>query len=116
MIKLLFLLMILFNSIFASNYGELLFNGNCITCHSEVKRISAPSLSEIKKNYISAFPKEADFVKYMTEWVLKPDETTSVMKFAIDEFKLMPELGYDKYTLEEISKYIYRTDFSKQQK
>lgn len=116
MIKLLFLLMLIFTNNFASNYGELLFNGNCITCHFQTKKISAPSLLEVKKNYINAFPKKEDFVKYMTLWVLKPNVTTSIMQDSIKEFELMPELGYEKYTLEEIAKYIYETDFNKQQK
>lgn len=116
MIKLFVLLILIFNSIFASNYGELLFNGNCITCHFKTKDISAPSIVEVKNLYISAFPKEQDFVKYMASWILKPNSDTSIMQQSIDKFKLMPELGYDKYTLEEIAKYIYRTDFNKQQK
>ena len=111
--KLLLLFILLLNNTYASNYGELLFNGNCITCHLKTKKVSAPSIKEVKKNYINAFPKEKDFVQYMSKWVLQPNITTSVMKYAIEEFELMPELGYDKYTLEEISKYIYRTDFSR---
>lgn len=116
MIKLLLLLILLFTNILASNYGELLFNGNCVTCHLKTKKTSAPSVLEIKKNYINAFPKKEDFIKNMTLWVLKPNESTSIMQQSIDEFKLMPELGYEKYTLEEIAKYIYETDFNKQQK
>ncbi len=49
----------------------------------------------------------------MTTWVLKPSEQMSIMQHSIDEFELMPELAYDEYTLREISKYIYKTDFSK---
>ncbi len=112
--KLLVLLMLLWHNIYASNYGELLFNGNCITCHFKTEKNSAPSIAEIKKNYINAFPKEESFIKYMSLWVLKPNTNTSIMQHSIDEFELMPELGYEKYTLEEIAKYIYRTDFSKQ--
>lgn len=114
--KLLILLMITFNSIFAMNYGELLFNGNCVTCHFKTKKVSAPSILEVKENYINAFPNEKEFVEYMTLWILNPDSKTSIMQHSIDEFELMPELGYDKYTLEEIAKYIYYTDFNKQQK
>lgn len=112
--KTLALLILLFNFLFASNYALLLFNGNCITCHLKTKKESAPSIEEVRQNYLRAFPKEEDFVLYMSKWVLKPNETTSIMQHSIEEFELMPELGYDKYTLKEIAKYIYKTDFNKQ--
>jgi len=114
--KLLILLILLLTNISAATYGELLFNGNCITCHFKTKSVSAPSIKEVKENYINAFPKEKDFVEYMTTWILKPNTKTSIMQDSIEKFELMPELGYEKYTLEEIAKYIYRTNFSKQQK
>ncbi|WP_174247230.1 cytochrome C [Arcobacter sp. LA11] len=111
--KLLILLILLFNNIYASNYGELLFYGNCVTCHFKTKKVSAPSIAEVKENYINAFPIEEDFVNYMTQWVLKPNAETSIMKYSIDEFELMPELGYDKLALEEIARYIFKTNFNK---
>lgn len=98
----------------ASNYGELYFSGNCVTCHFKSENKSAPSIIEIKEHYLRAFPKKEDFVDYMSTWVLKPNSTTSIMQDSIEKFKLMPELGYDEYTLREIAKYIYDTDFNKQ--
>jgi len=50
----------------------------------------------------------------MSDWVLKPKEETSIMLHSIKKYKLMPELGYDLSTLEEISAYIYDTDFNKE--
>lgn len=111
--KLLLMNIIFFTNIFAIEYGELLFQGNCITCHNINERKSAPSISEIRENYIRAFPKEEDFINYLATWVLKPNKKMSIMQHSIDEFELMPELGYDEYTLKEIAKYIYKTDFSK---
>ena len=112
--KLLLILILLFTNIFAIDYGELFFNGNCITCHFETEKKSAPSISEVRENYLRAFPKEEDFVNYMARWILKPSKEMSIMQDAIEEFELMPELGYDEYTLKEIAKYLYRTDFNKQ--
>lgn len=114
--KVLIIIMVFLSNIFAIDYGELFFNGNCITCHFKTKKVSAPSILEIKENYLRAYPKEEDFVTNMTTWVLKPDIKTSIMQHSIDQFELMPELGYDEYTLREIAKYLYKTDFSKLQK
>lgn len=112
--KTVLILLLIFTNIFAIDYGELFFQGNCVTCHFIKEKKSAPSIIEVKQNYIRAFPKEEDFVNYMSTWVLKPDSTTSIMQHSIEEFELMPELGYDEYTLKEIAKYLYKTDFSKQ--
>ena len=99
--------------LFANNYGALLFNGNCITCHNETKNISAPSISLVKKRYLETFPKKEDFIEYMSKWVYKPDIKTTIMIDQIEKYELMPELGYDMYTLKKIAEYIYENDFKK---
>lgn len=106
--KIKLLLLILSLKLFASSYGELLFNGNCVTCHStnELNK-SAPTIIEIQESYKSAFPLKKDFVSYMSTWVLNPNDESSLMHDSIKKYKLMPFLGYDKETLEEISTYIY---------
>ena len=50
----------------------------------------------------------------MSKWVLKPDETSSLMQEQILKYELMPELGYQIDVLQQISSYIYETDFSTQ--
>jgi len=97
----------------ADNFKSLLFSGNCVTCHLENKSLSAPSIMEIQKRYKSAFPNKKEFVNYMSRWVQYPKKETSLMDDAIKKYKLMPELGFDLSTLEEISEYIYDTDFKK---
>lgn len=114
--KSLLILILFFSNIFAIDYGELFFQGNCVTCHYVNEKKSAPSIIEVRENYLRAFPKEDDFVEFMTTWVLKPNKEMSIIQHSIDEFELMPELGYDEYTLKEIAKYLYKTDFSKLQK
>ena len=46
--KIKLLILILTSKLLASSYGELLFNGNCVTCHStnELNK-SAPTIIEI---------------------------------------------------------------------
>ncbi|MFH1947751.1 MAG: cytochrome C [Pseudomonadota bacterium] len=100
------------SSINADSMGALLFHGNCITCHAETKTLSAPSIMEVRENYLRAFPNKENFVEYMSDWVIKPKKESSIMLEAVDKHGLMPELGYDKETLETISAYIYETDFT----
>lgn len=114
--KIFIFISLFFINVFAIDYGELFFQGNCVTCHFINEEKSAPSINKIRENYIRAFPKEEDFISYMATWVLKPNEKMSIMQDSIEQYELMPELGYDEYTLKEIAKYIYKTDFNKIQK
>jgi hypothetical protein len=103
-------------NLWASDFGSMLFHGNCVTCHFETKAVSAPSMVQIREKYMTAFSKKEDFVKYMSTWVKDPKEETSIMLDAIKKYELMPYLHFDLESLEEISAYIYETDFSKDHK
>ena len=94
--------------------GSLLFHGNCVTCHAEHSAISAPSITEVQENYKRAFGDKEAFINALSKWVEHPNAETSIMLQAIKEFELMPELGFERSTLEIIAKYIYETDFSKE--
>ena len=105
----LFLIFIIYN-IHADNFKGLLFNGNCTTCHFINKSISAPSMKSVQQVYKKAFPNEKDFIEYMSTWVVHPNTSGSLMHNAIDKYKLMPELGFDKSTIREITEYIYNLE------
>jgi cytochrome c551/c552 len=109
--KTLIFLTLIFNALWANNYGQLLFHGNCITCHKIGEAVSAPSINEIQHAYKSAFRNKKDFIDYMTTWVLNPKEETSLMQDAVSKYELMPHLAYDKQTLEIIASYLYDTAF-----
>lgn len=104
---------VFFTSFCFASYSQLLFNGNCITCHKMSKNTSAPSIKEIVKNYKNAYPIKKDFVKAMSLWVLLPKQETSIMQDAIKKYKLMPELAYRIDVLQEIAVYLYELDFNK---
>ncbi len=110
--KSILILFLLFSFSFAS-YGELLFNGNCFTCHKILTSKTAPSLRQIQKTYKNAFLNKQDFISYMSAWVLQPKEESSLMQESIRKYKLMPELGYQEEVLKDIASYIYESDFSK---
>ena len=108
------LILISIYTISNANYQELLFNGNCITCHNtNNNNKSAPTIIEIQNRYKEAFPNKKDFIHYMSTWVYNPNEINSIMKDSIEQYNLMPNLAYDKTTLEDISEYIYDKDFNK---
>ena len=95
----------------SSEDGALLFDGNCVTCHHKTKAISAPSMREVKSQYKSVFSEKKDFVHYMSAFIVDPTLEHSVMDDKVKKYKLMPLLGYEKSVAEEISTYIYDTDF-----
>jgi len=97
----------------SDNIGELLFNGNCVTCHFKTKDISAPSMQKVKQRYIKAFPNKKEFVNYMSTWVSSPNKDGSLMHDAIEKYEIMPTLGFEQDYLNDIASYIYDTDFSK---
>ena len=113
LIKIFFITFLININLSGSSLSSLLFHGNCITCHAETKTISAPSVLQLKEVYKNTFPQKKDFIKYMSTWVQYPDETTTLMYDAVEKHGLMPELGFDLNTLEQISEYIYDTDFTK---
>ena len=101
------ILSILLLNLEASNLEALLFNGNCTTCHFINEDKSAPSMKKIQAKYKKAFPKKVDFINYMSNWVKHPNKDTSLMSNAISKYGLMPELGFEKEVLKEITSYIY---------
>jgi len=113
-LKLILSLFFLSSFLNATELGSLLFHGNCITCHAEHSAISAPSITEVQENYKRAFEDKQSFVNFLSKWVEHPNSETSIMLEAIKKFELMPELGFDRSTLEIIAEYIYETDFSKE--
>ena len=112
--KIITLLVVSFVHLNAASLGSLLFHGNCITCHNELKDISAPSMISVRENYLRAFPKKEDFADYMSKWVTHPNTEGSLILDAIKKYDLMPLLGYEESTLKIIAEYIYDTDFIKE--
>ncbi len=108
MIRLIYILIIVFSpTTWGADDGALLFNGNCATCHHLEKASSAPTIYEIRKRYIQAFPNKKDFVHYMSEFVLNPSSEKSLMLDKIQKYGVMPQLAYERDVVQEITSYIY---------
>ena len=110
MIRFIYILIIVFSPatcIWGADDGVLLFNGNCATCHHLEKASSAPTIYEVRQRYLQAFPNKKDFIRYMSEFVLKPSSKKSLMHDQIKKYGVMPQLAYEKDVIEEIANYIY---------
>ena len=109
-IKRLILINTLLFSFSSADDGKLLFYGNCIACHGELGKPSAPHLSEVKGYYLMKYPNKKEFVENLAKWVFKPNEETAQLPEAIKKYKLMPYLSIDLDTLTKIATYIYDND------
>ncbi len=109
-IKRLILLGIFLLSFLSADDGKLLFYGNCIACHGELGKPSAPHLAEVKGYYMMKYPKKEDFIENLAKWVFKPNEESALLPDAIKKYKLMPYLSIDLDTLTQIATYIYEND------
>jgi len=107
--KVILLIILLISSLFA-NEKRMLFYGNCISCHGEIRKPSAPHFSEIKGYYMLKYPSKEAFVEKMSKWVFKPNKKTAQLPDAIEKYRLMPFLSIDLDTLEKIATYIYEND------
>jgi len=107
--KIILLYTLLLGSLFA-NEDKLLFYGNCIACHGEVGKKSAPHFSEVKGYYLLKYPEKEEFVANMATWLSDPNEEKAQHKEAIKKYNLMPYLAIDLDTLTKIATYIYEND------
>ncbi|RUM69918.1 MAG: cytochrome C [Sulfurovum sp.] len=104
------LLIMLLLSGLSANENRMLFYGNCIACHGEIRKPSAPHFAEIKGYYMLKYPTKEAFVEKMSKWVFRPNEKTAQLPHAIKKYRLMPFLSIDLDTLEKIATYIYENN------
>ncbi|HIO96828.1 MAG TPA: c-type cytochrome [Leucothrix sp.] len=99
--------------------GEKLFKTYCSACHGAAvggmdmsKRI-APPIAAVRLHYIDTYPDEASFVAAVTNWVEEQKEAKSLMRGAIQKFKIMPPLVVSKEDATKIAAFIYAGDIEK---
>jgi len=105
--KLLLSLALLGSSLYAQPVGALLLEGNCITCHHYTKDISAPSLTRVTQHYKEVYSSKKLFVDALSDFVKKPQEQHSIMLNDVKTYSLMPELAFERSTLQLIAEYLY---------
>lgn len=94
--------------------GYQLMKKYCYSCHSPESSshdaIIAPPMAAVKMRYSMAFPNEEDFVKAMVSWSMDPKENQSLMRGAVNRFKVMPKQPFEKAEIQTIASYIYQNE------
>ena len=98
--------------------GKQLYKASCSACHGATggmdmnKRI-APPIAGVRLHYIGAHPDKTSFINAITNWVVKQDESKSLMRGAIRKFKIMPAITVAKEDAEKIATYIFEGELEK---
>ena len=93
--------------------GEKLFKTYCAACHGanvggmDMSKRIAPPIAAVRLHYIGTHADEASFVQAVTSWVEKQDASKSLMRGAINKFRIMPPIAVPKEDAIKIAKYIY---------
>ncbi len=98
--------------------GEKLYQTNCAVCHGstggmDVAKRIAPPIAAVRMHYIDTYADEDSFVKAVSGWVEKQDESKGMMRGAIRKFKIMPPMSIPKEDAEKIAAYIYAGNIEK---
>ncbi|NOQ30758.1 MAG: cytochrome C [Helicobacteraceae bacterium] len=101
------LLTLLLINILNASEERLYFFGNCIACHMESNKKTAPHFAEIKGYYLMAYPQKEVFIEKMANWIHDPKAESALMHDAVEKYGVMPYLSFDLYTLKKIAKYIF---------
>mgnify|MGYP001036359999 FL=1 len=91
--------------------GKQLFSSNCETCHNLPANSStgiAPSVLSIKQAYKASSLEE--FQESLIQFLNSPSKETSKMKNAVDQYGLMPKMGFSESDLISISEFLYNSD------
>ena len=93
--------------------GEKLFKTYCIVCHGakvggmDMNKRIAPPIAAVRMHYIDRYPDQASFVTAISGWLEKQDESKSLMRGAINKFKIMPPIVVPKADAKKIANYLY---------
>lgn len=83
---------------------------NCFSCHapmgSSETRI-APPMGHVKEHYLEKYKSKDEFVSAMSSFVNSPNKEAGIMYGALDKFGVMPNMQFDKKTVNNIVNYIY---------
>jgi len=94
--------------------GYQLMKKYCYSCHSPESSshdvIIAPPMAAVKMRYSMSFTNEKEFVDAMVTWTMDPKEDQSLMRGAVDRFKVMPKQLFQKDEMEKIASFIYQNE------
>jgi len=94
--------------------GLSLIQQKCYICHSVTSEshdnLLAPPLEAIKRRYKMTYPTKDEFVEAITNWVVNPVEEDALMRGAVQNFNVMPNLMYNKEEVKKMATYIYNNE------
>jgi cytochrome c2 len=94
--------------------GYQLLKTTCYACHNpnteSHNQIIAPPMIAVKKMYSMKYNTKDAFVNAIVSWASDPKEENSLMKGAVNRFKVMPKQGFKKEDLTKIATYIYENN------
>jgi len=67
----------------------------------------APPMPMVKKHYQRTYPEREEFVEKVAAWIAAPNADAALLHHAVERFGLMPPLGINKETRQQIAGYIY---------
>lgn len=94
--------------------GFEVFNDVCMACHNDEDgegERQAPPMVMVKDRYARLGAREA-FVAAVSAYVVQPSERKSLMRGAVRNFGLMPELGVSEEDARAVAEFLYATDFT----
>lgn len=93
--------------------GFQLLESGCFSCHSPNPNSEtkiAPSLVDIKSNYLHEGMSKEEFSNSFVEFAIDPNEEKVKIVGAVEQFGLMPKFNFSKEQLSEMASYIYHTE------
>lgn len=93
------------------SFGERTMKTYCFACHNprtpDAGKLIAPPLVAAKYYYQQEYPEKEEFIKAMSAYIQKPDESLSVNNNWITRFGLMPETFLTDEEVNSIVEHIY---------
>ncbi len=90
--------------------GFEVLKSTCISCHNpnpSANTTVGPTLSEIKRYYLKAYPKRTDFILGFNRFLNQPTQEHSIIPDAINTYGLMPQMSLQDQQITNIASYIY---------
>ncbi len=93
--------------------GFQLLETNCFSCHSpnpEKETGAAPSMAEVKKQYLKTNTTEQQFTEEVINFLNNPNLEKAKIPKAVEKFGLMPKMGFSAAPLRNIVAYLYASE------
>ncbi|MCB9222794.1 MAG: DUF3365 domain-containing protein [Crocinitomicaceae bacterium] len=90
--------------------GFQLLETSCFSCHNpdaNASAVTAPNMAEVKRVYLAQHESEEDFVDAITSFLSDPSKEKAIMKDAVENFGVMPNMSFGKAMSEAVGRYLY---------